>query len=73
MPLLGGIQPVNKNVMIVLISVMRRAIPYFDYFLTERSLSQLLSDGNLRLRKHFNCIVVSDVGGALRTLAPLEH
>jgi hypothetical protein len=48
------------------------AIPYFDYFLTERSLNQLLSDGNLKLRDYFNCVVVPDVSGAIRALASLE-
>ena len=48
------------------------AVPYFDYFLTERSLGHLLSDGNLALQQHFGCIVVRDAADALEVLAKLE-
>jgi hypothetical protein len=48
------------------------AIPYFDYFLTERSLNELLSNGNLKLRDQHKCITVSNAKDALQALEPLS-
>ena len=47
------------------------AIPYFDYFLTERSLRALLSDRNLRLETLFPCKAFSDASLAAESLAPI--
>jgi len=47
------------------------AIPYFDFFLTERSLKALLSDGNLKIRDYSNCIICSTAEEALHALASL--
>jgi hypothetical protein len=48
------------------------AVPYFDYFLTERSLNHLLSDGNLKLRGYFPCVTLPDVSSAVSVLTSLE-
>ena len=47
------------------------AIPYCDFFFTERSLCHLVSDKVMGLRDHFGCKVFSDAESALRELALL--
>ena len=48
------------------------AVPYYDYFLTERSLSLLLSDGNMKLRDYFGCVALPDAEGAFAVLSGLQ-
>jgi hypothetical protein len=48
------------------------ALPYCDYFLTERSLCHLVSDGNLRFDEHFSCQTFSDPATALTALKKLD-
>jgi hypothetical protein len=45
------------------------AIPYCDFFLTERSLRHLVSDGNLRLETLHLCKTFSDAAAAVEALA----
>ena len=47
------------------------AVPYCDYFLTERSLRHLISDRNLRLEALFPCKAFSDPPSAVEALAPI--
>ena len=46
------------------------AIPYCDFFLTERSLRHLVGDKNLRLEALFPCKTFSDSSSAAEALAP---
>jgi hypothetical protein len=47
------------------------ALPYCDYFLTERSLRHLVNDGNLKFPTEFNCQVCSDPEEAVASLSVL--
>jgi hypothetical protein len=47
------------------------AIPYCDFFLTERSLRHLVSDGNLRLETLYPCKTFSDAASATEALTPI--
>ena len=44
------------------------AIPYCDFFLTERSLRHLVSDRNLRLETLFPCKTFADASSAIKAL-----
>lgn len=48
------------------------AIPYCDYFLTENSLRNLVSDGNLKFETLFQCRTFSDAGSATLALMQLS-
>lgn len=48
------------------------AIPYCDYFLTENSLRNLVSDGNLKFETLFRCRTFSDAGSATLALMQLS-
>jgi len=47
------------------------AIPYCDFFLTERSLRHLVSDGNLRLETLYPCKTLSDAACAVKAMASI--
>ena len=44
------------------------AIPYCDFFLTERSLRHLVSDKNLRLETLFRCKTFADASSAIKAI-----
>ena len=48
------------------------AIPYCDYFLTERSLGHLVQNKNLKLEKFFNCKIISDISEAIDELSRIN-
>ena len=48
------------------------AMPYCDYFFTERSLWHLLQDGNLKLSDSYHCQVHYDAAAALASLSVIE-
>ena len=40
------------------------ALPYYDYFFTEKSLRDLITRNNIRFDKKYNCVVESNPGNA---------
>lgn len=48
------------------------ALPYCDFFLTERSLRNLVHDRNLKFASFFRCQTYSDAPSALAALAELD-
>ena len=48
------------------------AIPYYDYFLTEHSLRQLVSNKNLSFDTIFHCKTISDVNDAISELSQIS-
>lgn len=47
------------------------AIPYFDYFLTERSLRNLVHNKNLKIDTLFRCKTISDIDEAIDELSQI--